>query len=257
MQKILFLLIFLYSTSLAQPVTYTTANAHSHNDYEQPAPLYTAYYSGFGSIEADIFLRNDSLLVAHTVKDLEKGRTLEALYLKPLQAFIENNKGFVYADTTRKLQLMIDIKTEAVSTLNKLVAVLQNYPSLTNASSLRIVISGSRPDPSSFINWPAWIWFDGVLGTSYSQEALTKIAMLSDDLKKYTKWNGNNKIPTKDWSHLKNAVEQAHALQKTVRFWGGPDFMDAWEEFIELQVDYINTDSIKALSAYLNRITKD
>jgi hypothetical protein len=257
MKNILYLLILSYSTTLAQPATYSTANAHSHNDYEQPVPLYTAYYSGFGSIEADIFLRNDSLLVAHTVKDLDKGRTLEDLYLKPLQAFIDNHKGYVYADTTRNLQLMIDIKTEAVSTLNKLVALLQKYPSLIRSSSLRIVISGNRPDASTFTTWPSWIWFDGVLGVSYSKEALSRIAMLSDDMKKYTKWNGNNKIPANDWNNLKNAVEHAHQLQKTVRFWGGPDFMDAWQQLIELKVDYINTDSIKALSAYLNSMAKD
>lgn len=257
MQKILYLLMLLYSTSLAQPATYTTANAHSHNDYEQPVPLYTAYYAGFGSIEADIFLRNDSLLVAHTVKELAKGRTLENLYLKPLQAFIDNNKGYVYADTTRRLQLMIDIKTEAVSTLNKLVALLQKYPALTRSSSLRIVISGNRPDASTFVNWPEWIWFDGVLGVPYSKEALGKIAMLSDDFKKYTKWNGENKISAKDLNNLKHAVERAHELQKTVRFWGGPDFMDAWQQMIDLKVDYINTDSIKALSAYLNGMAKD
>ncbi|ULT27659.1 hypothetical protein KUH03_13685 [Sphingobacterium sp. E70] len=31
---------------------------HSHNDYWQSQPFYTAYYAGMQSIEADIFLRN-------------------------------------------------------------------------------------------------------------------------------------------------------------------------------------------------------
>lgn len=257
MQKLLYCLLFLYTGSFAQPVVYSTANAHSHNDYEQPVPLYTAYYSGFGSLEADIFLANDSLLVAHTPKDLYKYRSLENLYLKPLQAFIENNNGFVYADTTRKLQFMIDIKTEPVSTLNKLIALLQNYPSLIRTRSLQIVISGNRPEPSAFGSYPACIWFDGELNRQYSKEALSRIAMMSDDLKKYTRWNGNGSISKSELSKLKRAVERAHKLNKPVRFWGAPDFMDAWYQLIQLQVDYLNTDSIKALSAFLKQLPEN
>jgi alkaline phosphatase len=257
MQKLLYCLLFLNTGSFAQPVVYSTANAHSHNDYEQPVPLYTAYYSGFGSIEADIFLINDTLLVAHTPADLNNHRTLENMYLKPLAAFIENNKGYVYADTSRKLQLMIDIKTDAKSTLNKLIALLQQYPVLIRTNTLQIVISGNRPDPGSFASYPSCIWFDGVLGTPYSKEALGRIAMLSDDLKKYTRWDGNGQIPARDLNKLQGLVAYAHQLHKTVRFWGAPDFMDAWLQFMQLRVDYINTDSIKALSAFLKQLPEN
>jgi|SRR5687768_11581146 alkaline phosphatase len=257
MQKLLYCLLFLCTGSFAQPVVYSTANAHSHNDYEQPVPLYTAYYSGFGSIEADIFLVNDSLLVAHTAKDLYKYRTLENLYLKPLQAFIENNNGFVYADTSRKLQLMFDIKSEAASTLNKLIALLQNYPVLLRTRSLQIVITGNRPEPSSFATYPSCIWFDGILDKQYSKDALSRIAMMSDDWKKYTRWTGNDNIPKSELSKIKRAVARAHQLNKPVRFWGAPDFMDAWYQLMQLGIDYLNTDSIKALSAFLKQLPEN
>ena len=128
MNKLLFFtLIILNTKSFSQPTSYSVANAHSHNDYEQPAPFITAYQEAFGSIEADIFWHNGELLVAHTAGELAGHRTLEELYLKPLQACIEKNRGHIYADSTRRLQLMIDIKTEAVTTLNKLVELLQKY----------------------------------------------------------------------------------------------------------------------------------
>src|SRR5438046_2800661 len=116
MYKLLsFLFVINYATAFSQPATYTVANAHSHNDYEQPVPFYAAYYAGFGSTEADIFWYNGEILVAHTTKELPQHHTLEDLYLKPIQALIEKNKGFVFADSSRRLQLMIDIKTEAVT----------------------------------------------------------------------------------------------------------------------------------------------
>src|SRR6478609_939165 len=125
--------LLLQSSLFAQKINYTTANAHSHNNYEQPVIFWEAYNQQFGSIEADIYLSSDSteLWVAHNLRDIESTkRTLDSLYLRPLQSCIQKNKGYVYADHTRALQLMIDIKTAAVPTLNKLINVLRKYPEL-------------------------------------------------------------------------------------------------------------------------------
>lgn len=250
----LFLSLFIATISLAQPTTYSVANAHSHNDYEQPVPLFTAYHEAFGSIEADIFWHNGEILVAHTEKELALHRTLEDLYLKPLQAFVEKNKGHIYADSTRRLQLMIDIKTDSVITLNKLVELLQKYPALTQCSTLQIAISGNRPDVSVFASYPAFIGFDGELNKDYPAEALSRIVMLSADLKKYTQWNGKGNIPAPQWDTLQRVVARAHALKKPVRFWATPDFINAWYQLMKLQVDYLNTDSIKALADFLRKL---
>src|SRR6185295_14563982 len=59
--------------------------AHAHNDYEHARPLLDALDHGFCSVEADIWLTPDGLLVAHDRKDLKPARTLEALYLDPLR----------------------------------------------------------------------------------------------------------------------------------------------------------------------------
>lgn len=237
--------------SVAQPKNYSTANAHSHNDYEQPVPLTTAYNETFGSIEADIFWQNGELLVAHTKEELALHRTLEDLYLKPLKAFVEKNKGFIYADTSRRLQFMIDLKTNGDTTLGTLVELLQKYPALTNCTTLTIAISGNRPDVAKYTAYPSFIWFDGELQQEYPAAALARIVMLSSDLKKYTKWNGKGKVPAAQRDTLQQAINRAHTLGKTVRFWGAPDNKNTWQQLMGLQVDYINTDKIKALSGFL------
>ena len=40
-------------------------HAHAHNDYEHARPLLDALDCGFGSVEADIYLVDGALLVAH------------------------------------------------------------------------------------------------------------------------------------------------------------------------------------------------
>src|SRR5688572_20087049 len=66
-------------TTSAQPMP--LAAAHAHNDYEHTRPLLDALDLGYCSVEADIFLVNRQLLVAHNLEDTRPERTLQSLYL--------------------------------------------------------------------------------------------------------------------------------------------------------------------------------
>lgn len=46
--------------------------AHAHNDYEHPRPLLDALDHRFGSVEADVFLVGDQLLVGHDATELDR-----------------------------------------------------------------------------------------------------------------------------------------------------------------------------------------
>lgn len=249
---------FLITVAAAQHPAYTTANAHSHNDYEQNSPFSAATAHQFGSIEADIFLSEDtaSLFVAHTRSEsVKRRRTLDSLYLLPLQEMIRKNNGSVYPDSTRRLQLMIDVKTAAEPTLRKLIMVLQRYPPLLNCPSLRLVISGNRPDASAFSRYPPYIFFDGLLEKDYPAEALPKIAMLSAPFYQYSSWKGDNALTAADSLKIGKAVQSARRLGKPVRLWAAPDEPNAWKTLMRLQVGYINTDHIDELSDFLQGAT--
>lgn len=81
---------------------------HSHNDYEHEVPLYEALSYGAGSVEADVWLVGDELLVrthpiqepsgpfadrapqvGHTEDELDPAKTLTSLYLQPLMNLIQ------------------------------------------------------------------------------------------------------------------------------------------------------------------------
>jgi len=257
MKRSVIVLLALITYSLqAQPLAYTVSNAHSHNDYEQKVPFWLAYNEGFGSIEADIFLRHDSLIVAHSEKELTLRRTLETYYLDHLLACVRKNGGRPYLNVNAPLQVLIDIKTDSIHTLARLVEVLGKYPGLTGNPAIKFVITGNRPAPFLWPGYPSWIWFDGVLSDQYDQAVLDKVVMLSDDFKSYSQWNGKGIIPAKEWAFLQAAVKKAHQWKKTVRFWDAPDFINAWYQFMHLQVDYINTDHIAALSEFLHHLPK-
>src|ERR1700749_3117326 len=96
---LIILLAMIFGGLQAQPGMYTASNAHSHNDYEQKVPFWLAFNEGFGSIEADIFLRQDSLVVAHNRRELALQRTLEAYYLDPLLASVRKHNGRPYLNS--------------------------------------------------------------------------------------------------------------------------------------------------------------
>jgi len=240
----------------AQPLHYSTQNAHSHNDYEQAHPFQTAWHASFGSIEADIFLVNGKLLVAHSKSELARNQSLEDLYLKPLLQALKENRNFPYADTTLRLQMLIDVKTDSAKTLGALVSLLKKYPALIHSPKLKWVISGNRPAAEDFDKYPDFIWFDGELHKAYSEKALHRILMLSDDFTRYSHWNGQGSLMREDLFLLQTAIMQAHRSGKNVRFWNAPDSSDAWKEFMSLDVDYINTDHIPEMTAFMKAIPK-
>ena len=105
-------------------------NGFAHNDYCHKHPLYDALDNGFTNIEADIFLKNNKLIIAHVFPYFKSKRTLEALYFQPLSARIADNNGKVYASYNKPVILMIDIKTSAGNTYRALKPLLEKYSSM-------------------------------------------------------------------------------------------------------------------------------
>jgi len=224
---------------------------HSHNDYEQPFPFYTAYRYQFESIEADIFLINGQLLVAHTDKELEPERTLEKLYLHPVDSILKKNNGLIYPAQNKTLQLLIDCKTEAYSTLNALVHLLKKYPDITSNTNIKLVITGERPIADDYSKYPSYIFFDGRPDEHYSKTALKKVALISVGFSEYSQWNGYSILAPQDRKILQQLIIEAGKLNKPFRFWGCPDTVVAWEEFMKMGIAFINTDHIEQLSGFL------
>lgn len=231
---------------------YSTYNAHSHNDYENPIPFFTAYENNFGSIESDIFYFNDSLFVGHVFGDIAKKRTLQSLYLDPLNNKIKINNGFPYMDSTRTLQLLIDIKTDPERTIGKLVNLLNTYPAIIQSVKLKIVITGNRPSSNKFTQYPSYLFFDGDLGKYYSNYELSRVGLFSADLSEYTHWNGKGVMVKQDQQKIDSIIHIVHLKGKQIRFYGSPDYMNAWQQFIKMKVDFINTDHIVELAKFLN-----
>jgi alkaline phosphatase len=259
--QILIATLFIINVCFGQTTNYSikfsTSNAHSHNDYENQNPFFTAYNNNFGSIEADIFYIQDSLYVGHVLGDIAKKRTLQNYYLDPLNKKIKENSGFIYKDSSKVLQLLIDIKTDPYRTLERLVAVLNQYPNITKCNKIKIVITGGRPKPNEFKNYPEFIYFDGDLEKKYLSTELNRIGLFSADFTQYSVWNGKGIMVKEEKQKIDSIISSVHSLGKQIRFYGSPDYLNAWQQFVKMKVDFINTDHIVELAKFFNAWEKN
>ena len=101
-------------------------SVHSHNDYLQRVPLFDALAVGCEGVEADVWLVEGELLVAHTSDSLTRNRTLRSLYIDPLVQILEQqNKnipanavphGVFALNETQPLTLLVEMKADAFAT---------------------------------------------------------------------------------------------------------------------------------------------
>lgn len=237
-RTLLFLIFCGVALTNAHAQQLSIPKVHSHNDYHQGIPFWTAYIAGAASIEADIFLLDSTLFVTHHKREIIRNRTLKTLYLDPLNTILE--LGF----ESRPLVLLIDVKSEPYATLDALVTLLKDYPELINHPQLEIIISGSRPKPCEFKNYPPFLLFDYQSREPLpSCGALEKIGMISFSFRTFSRWDGNGPLPDEDRTKLNARIQEAHRMKKSIRFWATPDTVTAWEVLASLGVDYINTDA--------------
>lgn len=234
--------------------------AHAHNDYLHPRPLFDALQQGFTSVEADVFSVGDRLLVAHTSVELPFAKTFQELYLEPLDKLARERRGKIVSDG-RPLWLLVDIKNNSEKTWSLVAGEITKRPDLFCRwekgkrldGPVCVVVSGSCPRKSILEAEPRLAGVDGRLpdlGKGLDAEALPWI---SDAWNSHFKWRGKGPVPEADLEKMRLLVKQTRAEGKQLRFWGGPDNETAWEAQRQAGVDRIGTDRLKDCAAFLSR----
>jgi len=228
-------------------------NAHAHNDYEHEHPLKDALMTGFCSVEADVHLQDGRLLVSHH-QPKKNSKSIEVLYLDPLDSLLRINRGNVYSGNGRTFYLMIDCKTEASTTYQAIRNVLTKYPSLKCLSKdcgVVIFLSGNRPVELMIKEGYSGIGIDGRpddLGKGYSSD---QMPVISDNYNTWSSWNGKSPLSEKDLMRVKELATKTHNEGKKFRLWAIPDNELVWQALLDAGVDFINTDHLIELSQFL------
>ncbi len=253
------LIAFLFNFSICgQEIN--VIQGHAHNDYENENPLRDALENGFVSVEVDVHLVDDELYVSHDLpKELNSASTLEALYLDPLEEHILNNNGFVYTNYGGLFYLMIDFKTAAKPTYDKLKTILSNYRSIISIEQngveqkrpVKVFISGNRPFHEVLNDEPKLAGLDGRPDDLDKNISTAVMPIISDNYFKFLTWNGHGEINQEEVKILERLVQNTHAQNKQLRLWAAPDQAMVWAFLLDQGVDLINTDRLKEFSDFM------
>lgn len=251
LRAIFFALCLLSSAAFAQVTP--LPNAHAHNDYEHEKPLLDALSRGFTSIEADIYLIDGELYVAHNFPRPENRRTLKELYLEPLRKRIAENGG-VYAGAA-PVFLMVDIKSEAEATYQALKKQLVAYADLLNypqhPGPVTVILSGNRATGTVHNDPARRVGIDGRPSDLEKDYAADFMPLISDNYANVLRWRGEGEIPEAELNRLKSLTERAHARGMKVRLWASPENEAVWKVLRGAGADLISTDQLERLRLFL------
>jgi glycerophosphoryl diester phosphodiesterase len=231
---------------------------HSHNDYSREHPLFDALNAGFCSVEADVFLVDGELRVAHNLKDTKPVKTLRSMYLEPLSQRVKENHGRVYKDGP-EVWLLIDVKRDGEKTWQAIKKELRAYrfmmATTDKPGALRAVISGDRAIESIVNDREHLAGLDGRFTDLPSKYSFTQMPMVSDDWLQYFKFRGEP-LTELERTKLVNLVRRVHQEGRRVRFWGVPDVPTYWQETLDAGIDFVNTDHPAKVAAWFADKTK-
>ncbi len=223
--------------------------SHSHNDYEQKPPFDSAYDLGFNSIEADLYVKDGEIFVAHDYDKIKSERTFKHLYLNSLLSKIKSNNGYPYSNK-KHLTIMLDLKKDGRDLIKILSEQLKPYKS--ELKNVKIVLSGDMPKPNEFKNYDKMFFFDGRKDLVYTKKEFERVAFVSTSFLDFGKyWAGKDSIPNETFQKIDLFVQEMHNKGKIVRLWGTPNTILGFETLQKLNVDIIGTDDLELLSKFL------
>lgn len=230
--------------SFAQPFI------HAHNDYQKPEPLTNALRNKVFSVEADIYLSGNKLLVAHDKSELPTAGTLDSLYLQPIIRLFTQHNEKISDDSNYAPVLTIDIKENGEAVIAALIKLLSAHRFVfdrsINKRAVQVVLSGDRSTIAKWASYPSYIFFDGRPYEVYDSVTLQHVAFISDSYLNYTRPADSTNAT------IKRIAEKVHSIKKLLRLWAIPDTPGSWDHLLQLGVDIINTDKVAECRNYFS-----
>lgn len=251
---------FIYSAlSIAQaPIPLP---AHSSVDQDQPRPLFSALQNRFASVETDVLLVNNELLIGRSEGEIMAGRTLNNLYLEPLRLIIMRGAGQVYPETTRPLFLFINLLNDPEESYQQLVRTLTPYERYltrftsqsTELGAVTIILAANAPRDLINAENERFFALQGELTELLDGSLNPNVTpVVSADWNEFFEWSGSGEISTDERQRLATYNEQARDSQVQLIFRNAPDIPPIWDELRRAGLDLIQTRRAEALADFLN-----
>lgn len=247
---------------------------HSHNDYWRKEPLFSALKTGCIGIEADVWLVEDDLWIAHEEQDLRRGVTFTGLYVEPLVKLLEerntyseahgwNTRGVYESDPEQTVVLVVDVKGESHDTWPVVVAQLAPLRErgwLTHYSEGEVhyrpitVVGSGNTDFDTIVANSTYrdVFFDAPLDAlEDSPYDATNSFYASVSFVEHLGYSFTGYLSNTQLEKLRRAVSEAHSRGLKARYWGSPAWAlnvrdRIWRTLSDEGVDLVNVDDLQS-----------
>ncbi|KAF5355332.1 hypothetical protein D9758_006050 [Tetrapyrgos nigripes] len=275
--------IFAASRINATPVP--AQKVHSHNDYLQTVPLFTALDNGVTSVEADLWLHDGNLFVAHKENEIDASKTFDSVYIQPLVKLIDEQTYGDLFTRDNPLQLLVDFKSDgdelsfsfsshqtlfifSFSSFSPILAALEPLrskgylttfkDSVYTQSFVTAVGTGNTPLDKVLASNPRDLFFDAPL-TDIAAKPPAEGLVWSKEIAPLASADLKDAVGILNWlaaqvgivtSGTKNALNKlvgdAHQLDGVKsRLYGTPNLDCVTIAFIKEGLDWINADDLR------------
>ncbi|KAF5371630.1 hypothetical protein D9758_003375 [Tetrapyrgos nigripes] len=263
---------FIASPTQAAPVQ----KVHSHNDYLQAVPLITALNTGVTSVEADLWLQDGSLFVAHTENEIDTSKTFDSLYVQPLVKLIDEQTYGDLFTQDNPLQLLIDFKSDGDDSFAPILAALEPLRSkgylttfkdgVYTTSFVTAVGTGNTPLGRVLASNPRDLFFDAHL-TDIAANPPAQGLVWSKEISPMASADFQDAVGILNWlaaqigivtdgttNALKKLIGDAHQFDGVKsRFYGTPNRDSVNIAIIKEGSDWINADDLQHVTDLLEQ----
>lgn len=258
---------------------------HSHNDYWRDLPFWTALSVGAASIEADVWLYNDTLLVGHEEAALTPARTLDSLYIQPILSVLRrtnpSNSPYIDPDSPpngvfdtssgQTLALFIDVKTPGPATWPSVVAALAPLRAAgylttfngTGVTSGPVTVIGTGNTPAANFSDPTFprdYFLDADLSKLNDTQSNITAAVSPVASTQFSKYvgaiNGTGEFNATQLAVVREQVGLARERGIMARYWDTPGWPvgvrnAVWKTLVDEGVGLLNADDLRAAAGFV------
>ena len=229
--------------------------AYAHNDYDNPQPLFDALRLGYRGVEADVFLVEGELRVAHDRKLARSGRTLQSLYLDPLREIV-GRCGRVCPDSAPFL-LNVEIKEASPATFDSLISLLRRYSEILSgvahgverSKAVEVVLVGWHPPLPDLEGEPLRLVRVQLelVERSMVVDSSAVVRLVSLNYGKTIRWSGRAPLPASSRAWLEVLQRAKHTTPgRIARVYNVPPRSEIYRLLLASGVDLLGTKDLEA-----------
>lgn len=225
--------------------------AISKDDHKRKLPLVEALNTGFTGVSIKVKVGKDGSLKCGS-KDFED------LYLKPLQARISGNNGWVYAGRPDEFYLIVEVDGDSSLALKSLQKIFDNNNTILSSFTdgkrqkkpVKLVLSGDIPRTQMLNESNRFYTLSESIQKIDTRFDGNSISISTMNFDKLFNWDGTQNMPNMQYHSFISYMKNARKAGRSTFIMNVPENPNAWGIMLEAGADFLEIEDFEAFAVF-------